>query len=418
MDVSIRRVARITTAAAVLAFPPPAHAGGRELVIGAAEDNVKRTSFPAARANMELARRAGLRALRITAQCARGQTAPSADERRRLRMAGEVAYRAGITLYVSVYPYGSSQTPLSARDRRAFAQFAAAVARAMPRLRNVIVGNEPNLNRFWMPQFGPDGSNVAAPAYVRLLAETYDALKAVRNTITVIGGTLSPRGSDRPGTGRDTHSPTAFIPDMGEAYRRSGRTRPLMDVFAFHPYPENSSTPPTRTHPRTTTVGLADYAKLVGLLGRAFDGTAQPGSSLPIVYSEFGIETQIPPVARRAYTGTEPPTTRPVAESAQARAYRQAFRLAFCQPTVRALFIFHTVDESDLNRLQTGVYYADDRPKSSRDLLRSAVRDVERGVVARCRARQGSEPGSGRSPSRRFASRPAATGSRPSRGPP
>jgi hypothetical protein len=157
-----------------------------------------------------------------------------------------------------------------------------------------------------------------------------------------------------------------------------------MDVFAFHPYPENSRTPATRTHPRTTTVGLADYGKLVGLLGRAFDGTAQPGSSLPIVYSEFGIETEIPPAAQRAYTGTEPPTTRPVRESLQARTYREAFALAFCQPTVRALFTFHTVDERDLNRLQTGVYYADGRSKASRAPLKSAVREVERGVVARC----------------------------------
>jgi hypothetical protein len=219
--VSIRSSGGVAAAAVVLALAPPAHAGGPSLVIGAAEDNVKRTSFLAARANMELARRAGFRALRITAQCARGQTAPSPDERARLRMAGETAHRAGITLYVSIYPYGSSQTPLTAADRRAFAQFAAAVARAMPRLRNVIVGNEPNLNRFWMPQFGPDGSNVAAPAYVRLLGETYDALKAARTSIVVIGGTLSPRGGDRRGTGRDTHSPTAFIPDMGEADRRA-----------------------------------------------------------------------------------------------------------------------------------------------------------------------------------------------------
>ena len=39
------------------------------------------------------------------------------------------------------------------------------------------------------------------------------------------GGALAPRGIDRPGTGRDTHSPTTFIRDLGAAYRASGRER-------------------------------------------------------------------------------------------------------------------------------------------------------------------------------------------------
>jgi hypothetical protein len=376
--------ALIAVAALALVAAPAAVAGGPTMVVGAAEDNVKQVNLVDARAKVELARRAGLKALRITAQWARGQTAPAPEERTRLRMAGEAAHRAGLTIYVSMYPYGSSQTPLTASDRRDFALFAVAVVRAMPRLRHVIVGNEPNLNRFWMPQFGPDGNDVAAPAYLELLAQTYDAVKAVRPSLEVIGGAVSARGGDRPGTGRDTHSPTRFIPDLGAAYRASGRSRPIMDAFAFHPYPETSSTPPTRTHPGSTTVGLADYGKLVGLLGRAFDGTAQRGSALPIVYAEFGLDTVIPPGLRRAYTGVEPPTTRPIDEHVQGRMYRQALELAFCQPTVRAFFLFHTVDERDLNRLQTGMYYADERPKLSRGPVRNAALAVGRGIAARC----------------------------------
>ena len=151
-------------------------------------------------------------------------------------------------------------------------------SRDVPEIRDVIVGNEPNLNRFWIPQFGPDGENVAAPAYLELLATVYDALKEVSADVQVYGGALAPRGIDRPNTGRDTHSPTQFIRDLGEAYRASGRDRPVMDAFAFHPYAESSKTPPDRPHPNTTPIGLADYDKLVSLLGEAFDGTAQPGS--------------------------------------------------------------------------------------------------------------------------------------------
>ena len=61
----------------------------------------------------------------------------------------------------------------------------------------------------------------------------------------MIGGALAHAGVDRPGTGRDTHSPTAFIRDMGQAYRASGRTKPIMDEFAMHPYMLDSSQPPT-----------------------------------------------------------------------------------------------------------------------------------------------------------------------------
>jgi hypothetical protein len=380
-----RRITCLALATAcALGAASTARAGGPSMVVGAAEDNVKQTTLAAARAKVELARRAGLKSLRITAQWSLGQTEPAPEERTRLRMAGEAAHRAGLAVYLSVYPYGSSQTPVTAADRQSFASFTVAVVRAMPRLRNVIVGNEPNLNRFWMPQFTPGGREASAPAYLRLLAETYDAVKAVRPSVAVIGGAVSARGNDRPYGKRPTHSPTRFIPDLGEAYRASGRTRPIMDAFAFHPYPETSSTPPTRTHPGSTTVGLADYGKLVRLLGRAFDGTAQRGSSLPIVYAEFGLDTVIPPGSRHTYTGVEPATTRPLDERRQGEMYRQALELAFCQPTVRAFFLFHTVDEADLNRLQTGMYYADGRPKPSRGPVRNAALAIGRGVLAQC----------------------------------
>ena len=139
-----------------------------------------------------------------------------------------------------------------------------------------------------------------------------------------------------------------------------------MDMFSIHPYPENSSIPPTFEHPQSTSIGLADYDKLVALLGAAFDGTAQPGSSLPIVYGEYGLQTAIPPaklgrVHRRRAADDE-------ADRRAARrqtAYADAIAIAACHPTVRMLLFFHVSDEPQLERLQTGVFYADDTPKSS-----------------------------------------------------
>ena len=46
----------------------------------------------------------------------------------------------------------------------------------------------------------------------------------------------------------------------------------------MHPYGDSSSVSPDVLHPLSNTIGIADYAKLVALLGTAFDGTGQPGS--------------------------------------------------------------------------------------------------------------------------------------------
>ena len=175
---------------------------------------------------------------------------------------------SGIQVLTSVMNAGSATTPLTDKDQADFASYAASVAHADPDLTRLIIGNEPNLNRYWLPQFNADGSDAAAPAYESLLAKTYDAVKAVAPTVTVIGGAVSPRGSDNPLLTRQTHSPTGFIQDLGTAYRASGRTTPIMDAFAFHPYEDDSSVAPaTGVHPNSTTIALADYGKLVTLLG-------------------------------------------------------------------------------------------------------------------------------------------------------
>jgi hypothetical protein len=158
----------------------------------------------------------------------------------------------------------------------------------------------------------------------------------------------------------------------------------VMDAFDIHPYEDNSSLPSSTPHPNSTTISIADYEKLVALLGHAFDGTAQPGSTLPIVYGEFGVQTTIPPDKTAFYTGTETATTKPVDATTQGRYYAQAIALAFCQPNVRTLLLYHAFDESGLAGWQSGVYYADGTPKPSLPLVRGAIERAHRGIIASC----------------------------------
>ena len=368
----------------VLVLAPAAVAGGPGMTLGAAEDAVRSPDLVTAKTNMSLLRLAGFRAVRITSTWVPGAEAPTAAELKILRNVAAAASLNGVRVYVSVYNAGSRTTPLTPEALTQFASYAAALVRAFPSFRDVIVGNEPNLNRFWLPQFGPDGSDVAAPAYLELLATAYDALKAVSPAVTVYGGALAPRGVDRPGTGRDTHSPTAFIRDLGLAYRASGRTEPVMDAFAHHPYADSSSQSPDFAHPRSTTIGVADYSKLVALLAQAFDGTAQPGSTLPILYDEFGVESVIPAEKASLYTGAEPATTKPVSEATQAEYYRRALELSFCQANVAGVLFFHSHDEPALSGWQSGVYYADGTSKASATAVRQSLDTAVGGSIARC----------------------------------
>ncbi|HEV8459408.1 MAG TPA: hypothetical protein VGQ38_01760 [Gaiellaceae bacterium] len=339
-----------------------------KLIVGAVDDSAR---FGDARLAMKLAADSGFEAVALSAVWKRGETAPPAADLAALGRAVSAADANHVRPIVAVYSF-SADTPSSDADRSDFAAYCAALVRGLPKLGDVVVGNEPNLNLFWLPQFTDSGADAAAAAFEQLLAASYDAIKAVRSDVQVIGAGLSPRGADDPSSPRATHSPTQFLLDLGSAYRASGRQAPIMDALAIHPYGESPRIPPSFVHPRSKSISIADYQKLVNVLGLAFGGTHQEGKKLPIVYGEYGVETEVPPDKAHAYTGREivPTATAEV----QARYYAAAIRLAACQPTVQMLLFFHVVDETRLEGLQSGVRYADSSPKPSL----AAVRDTKR----------------------------------------
>jgi hypothetical protein len=368
--------------------PPPGRnsARRRTLVVGVVDDSLAQQTRSFAQAQVDTSRGAGFDAAIVTATWKRGQRRPTGSLLHALGNVAAAAKRADMGLFVVVWHGLARDTPNTPSQRADFAAFCAALVEALPTVRHVIVGNEPNLNTFWEPQFGAGGRDLAAVGYLDLLARSYDAIKAADSGVRVLGGALAPRGADRPRGSRPTHSPTAFIRDLGAAYRASGRKRPLMDAFAFHPYMQASRVSPTVAHPKNTSITLADYPKLVALLDEAFKGTAQPAARLPIYYTEFGVQTSVPRPKLRSYSdpgSAERSDT--VGFGLQAAYYRSALALAYCQPTVRGIFVFHTFDEADFAGWQSGLYFADRTPKPSLAAFKRAVAQLRNGKLTNCR---------------------------------
>jgi hypothetical protein len=306
-------------------------AGGSGFVVGAAENLVLNADPSAATAYLGLATAAGLRAIRVLVPWT-GQTAPDAS----LVTAAQQAAAAGVRLYAEIYPVAPPTDP------SAFTAFLRTTAAAIPSVRDYVIGTQVNDPSIW--------PGASAAAFESLLAASYDALKSVDPSLQVIAGSLDAQLA--PGT---------YVLSLGQAYRRSGRTVPIMDALAIQPTSAPQAEAPSAVHPSgPTTIG--DYARLVANLKRAFDTTAQPGATLPIVYDGYAVQSQAPPEKAGLYTGTESDA---VPEATQAQFYAQALQLATCQPNVEALLFDHAVDDRDLGGLESGLYYPDGTQKTS-----------------------------------------------------
>ena len=258
-----------------------------------------------------------------------------------LERAAPVAEAAGVKITLSLF-----SAVASAHDPWQFCAWAGQVAATVKAwgIHDYVVWNEPNTLRYWSPQKDAKGRDVAAPAYESLLAICYDALHAADPQANVIGMGLSPRESTPA-----SNEPLAFLRDVGSQYRRSGRTLPIMDELAIHPYP-NPSAPaggPTVGYRLADRYGIPNLDRVKQAVYDAFDGTAQPttvtpGAPLTFVVDEVGWQTDT--TAYPQYVGVE--NVRTVSEATQA-AYLQttAERYFACDPTVTSVQLFLLVDE-------------------------------------------------------------------------
>jgi hypothetical protein len=395
---SVRRLRRILLGCTLLACTLTAGSAraGSGLLVGVADDSLKWNAAQQAQAALGYTRDLGIRAVRVTVPWAPGETRLPLDQRGPVDRMILATWGKGLRVVLAVYG-AAGDAPQTDAARNDYCTFTASLLRRYPGVADVVIWNEPNSSRFWRPQFAPDGSSAAPGNYEALLARCWDALHGVRTGVNVIAAS-SPRGGDNPSASSSaSHSPANFYRKIGDAYRESGRTRPILDTVGHNPYPNSNVERPWIRHPGSGTIGEGDYDKLMKVLAQAFGGTGQPlpgQGRVSIWYMEQGFQTTVDPAKASLYHGTEtdrqllPPWIARATASAgagpapdQATQLTDAIQLAYCQPAVGAFFNFELADETRLNGWQSGLLWADMTPKPSYGAFRAAVRSVASGGV-------------------------------------
>jgi hypothetical protein len=280
---------------------------------------------------------------------------------------------------LSIYPAKASAIGSSDSAQTAFASFIGLVGQAFPDVTDFIVGNEPNVNRFWQPQY-VNGRDAAATDYEHTLAKSYDALKVTRPDAIVWGPSISSRGNDNANASSNpSHSPVWFIKSMGDAYRASGRTSKIFDEFNLHPYPPLQDTDPFSKPFHWPQAGAANLDRIKQALWDAFHGTGQPTvteqtggklaafaapQALPINLDEAGEQTVVTG-HEPAYDGTLENVV-PISEAQQSTDHVELAEIAACDPAVKTLLFFPLIDDTGSSSgFQSGNLFADLTRKQS-----------------------------------------------------
>jgi hypothetical protein len=281
------------------------------------------------------------------------------------------ARAAGLRVVLAVYPYPPREVEAGLSSPSLFASYVGVLASIYPEVKHFVIGNEPNQPAFWRPQFDSSGQNASAAAFGPYLAAAYDVLKDVDADISVIGVGLSPRGNDRPDARSNiSTSPVRFLRALGDWYRRSGRTLPLMDGFSFHPYP-NEATDPLERGYAWPNAGFVNLDRLKQALWDAFHGTAQPTTvdGLKLHLDEVG--WQVDTAGRPGYRGAENVSV--TDELTQAAIYGQLVHEAACDADVASVSFFGYRDDGLRTGFQAGLARVDGSARPSSGAVRSAI---------------------------------------------
>lgn len=202
----------------------------------------------------------------------------------------------------------------------------------------------------------------------------------------MIGVGLSPRGNDNPrASGNVSTSPVKFLQGMGAAYRASGRTKPLMDQFAYHPYPKKDTDGLTEGY-EWPNAGITNFDRVKQAFWDAFGRTGQRTfeQGLRVKLDEVGWQVGVVPPALAAYFGAE--SIVPTSEATQASIYAALLRYASCDPAIDSVLFFGLQDEPNLERWQAGLMRADGSPRPSYGAVKATIAETAGNCVGTMRA--------------------------------
>jgi len=227
--------------------------------------------------------------------------------------------------------------------------------RMLPRVEAFQLWNEPNLDKYLSPQLS--GGRTFAPGhYRRMLSAFYRGVKSVRAAALVISAGTAPFGD--PGRNGSRIMPARFVREMLCLRQFRGRLRGTscpaparFDVLAHHPYSTGS---PRRSALNADDVSIPDLGKLTRLLRAAErSGRALPRKRHRLWVTEVSYDSS-------------PPDPRGIPIARHARYLEEALFLLWRQG-VDTITWFQIRDQlpqpSFAATNQSGVYFADGRPK-------------------------------------------------------
>ena len=387
----MRQVALVLAMAWAVAFAGVAHAD--PLRYGVADD------YPVFHSCGDVwwqsAKDIGYHDLRMTVKWDGSNTIPNQAN---IKAAVDCALLNNVRPILAIYPLQPNAIGSNDAAQQAFAGFVALVGQAFPQVQNFIVGNEPNVNRFWQPQY-TGGQDAAGKDYEHTLAYSYDRLKVARPDAIVWGPAISSRGNDNPNASSNaSHSPVWFIKDMADAYKASGRTKPIFDEFDMHPYPPTQDTDPFSKPFQWPQGGAANLDRIKQALWDGFNGTSQPipaeqaggrvaqsaatsrfgNAGLPIDLDEVGEQTIVLGTPHQGAYTDPPENVTPIDEPTQAAHYTELAEMAACDPDVKALLYFPLIDNTDVNQgFQSGQLYADLTQKQSYGAMKQKIASAQ-----------------------------------------
>jgi hypothetical protein len=293
-------------------------------------------------AQASLASSAGLNSVRLAVPWEPGTSVPSAAAVADLRI---VPAKQRLSVEMT-----TESLPTDAAGRGELAAFASSLVEQVPNVDELVLGPAP--------------TEESASAYALALASLRDAVKAKSSTL-VVAGKLN-----------GVKSPNAVLKALAKGFSDSGRAAPIMDELAFRPALEAAR----------STWTIDNYAQLVAALGKAFRGTAQKGSTLPILIDGVAAATTIPAEKEGAYPS--PPGPVPgVSENTQKSAYKQVLQSAVCLPNVSGFMLRRLVDRAGSGEVasdQVGLYYADGSAKTSASAVGTSAALAARGALKVC----------------------------------